>query len=614
MGSWWRSEEMVYVSLIMSEHAAPAVIRELGVLGCMQFTDLNPELTPFQRRFVSFVKRCDEIERKIRYLHGETKALDIPIKPAGEIIDFIESPAGTDAASHGAYLLETLESKLEQFELQLVELNKYSSKLTEEYNAKLEFHHVLIKARTVFLTEMGNIEQSEASAAAVQNRISNMESGIQLSPLLSEISSVGHDAERGQRRGEADELTFSNIAGVLPCIDRARFERMLFRATRGNCYVRFCDITPRIDESSEVSPERTAVTEKSVFIIFYKSQAIEGKIKKICDAFNCRRFDMIDIDRPSELLNKQEYNHRELKESKLVLDKNRQTREKICSEVSTQIESWLWTVRREKAIYHALNFCKSDIQNVLRIRAWVLKNQIGKAKGAIARAHASLNISSTAMFEKVPEQWPAYPTHFTTNKYTVAFQDFVDTYGIPRYREINPALFTAATFPFLFGVMYGDVGHGTCLALGGLYLVLTESAADARGTGEMMKGVYVGRYMFLAMGLFAIYAGLIYNDYFSIGLNLFGTNYAFNSHEDGAKASFVHGVYGDSKYVYPFGVDPAWKISENELLFFNSMKMKTSVILGNTCLQMSIYIPIYINTCLYILVYSRIIVHTHTYL
>ena len=52
--------------------------------------------------------------------------------------------------------------------------------------------------------------------------------------------------------------------------------------------------------------------------------------------------------------------------------------------------------------------------------------------------------------EKVPESWPTAPTHFTTNKYTYAFQEFVNTYGIPRYREANPALFTAATFPFLF--------------------------------------------------------------------------------------------------------------------------------------------------------------------
>lgn len=54
-------------------------------------------------------------------------------------------------------------------------------------------------------------------------------------------------------------------------------------------------------------------------------------------------------------------------------------------------------------------------------------------------------------FLQVPESWPTAPTHFTVNKYTYAFQEFVNTYGIPRYREANPALFTAATFPFLFG-------------------------------------------------------------------------------------------------------------------------------------------------------------------
>ena len=136
MGSWWRSEEMEYVSLIMSEDAAHACVRELGQLGCIQFTDLNPELTPFQRRYVIYIKRCDEIERKIRYVHGEIKKMNVPVQPAGSVDQFVENTAGAETAT-GTYLLETLENKLENYEQQLLELNKYSAKLTEEYNNKV---------------------------------------------------------------------------------------------------------------------------------------------------------------------------------------------------------------------------------------------------------------------------------------------------------------------------------------------------------------------------------------------------------------------------------------------------------------------------------------------
>lgn len=128
---------MTYVSIIFSEEAATSCIRELGTLGCIQFTDLNPELTPFQRRYVAFIKRCDEIERKIRYVNGEVKKMGVPVQPAGSVQQFVENNTGLDGAT-GSQLLEMLESRLEQFEQQLLELNKYSNKLTEEYTHKVQ--------------------------------------------------------------------------------------------------------------------------------------------------------------------------------------------------------------------------------------------------------------------------------------------------------------------------------------------------------------------------------------------------------------------------------------------------------------------------------------------
>lgn len=552
---------MSYVSLILSEEAAAACVRELGVLGCLQFIDLNPELTPFQRRYVTFIKRCEEIERKIRYVAGEVKSLGIPIVPAGTVEGFVEKTAEGEAAS-GAYILEKLETDLDRYEQQLVELNKYNKKLSEEYVQKVEYHHLLVKAKR-FLHA-----QSEVASRDITDK--DGEVGITLSPLLS----ISNEERGGPVLGE--EMSFSQIAGVLPAAERVRFERMLFRATRGNCYVRFSPLNRHATDA------HGNVIQKICFIVFYKSTSIEAKIKKICDAFSANRYELRDLNNPQLMTRQLQENQRELNDAKVVLDKNNESRQRICQELADLVENWLWLVRREKGIYHTLNLFKNDVAgNLLRGRGWILTDKVKIARNALKRAYMSLNLSPAALMEKVPESWPTAPTHFEINKFTYAFQEFVNTYGVPRYKEINPALFTAATFPFLFGVMYGDVGHGTCLALVGLYLILTESVAALRSTSESIKDLYSARYMLFGMGAMAIYCGLIYNDYFSIGLDMFGSRYVYTTETSGAVATNI-GSYGDASLVYPFGVDPAWKISSNELLFFNSMKMKMSVILGIT--------------------------------
>lgn len=49
------------------------------------------------------------------------------------------------------------------------------------------------------------------------------------------------------------------------------------------------------------------------------------------------------------------------------------------------------------------------------------------------------------------------------------------------YKEVNPAVFATVTFPFLFGVMFGDMGHGGLLLIAGTALVLFDSKLKANG-------------------------------------------------------------------------------------------------------------------------------------
>lgn len=89
------------------------------------------------------------------------------------------------------------------------------------------------------------------------------------------------------------------------------------------------------------------------------------------------------------------------------------------------------------------------------------------------------------------------PTYVKTNEFTGVFQQIVDTYGIPTYLEANPAVVSIATFPFFFGMMFGDMGHGSVLFFIAAILVLFAKKIR----GPKTKGLLSARYLLLMMGL-----------------------------------------------------------------------------------------------------------------
>ena len=54
------------------------------------------------------------------------------------------------------------------------------------------------------------------------------------------------------------------------------------------------------------------------------------------------------------------------------------------------------------------------------------------------------------------------------------FEMFLQMYGLPSYGEIDPTILLGITYSILFGFMFGDVGQGLCLLIGGFVLYRTK--------------------------------------------------------------------------------------------------------------------------------------------
>lgn len=62
------------------------------------------------------------------------------------------------------------------------------------------------------------------------------------------------------------------------------------------------------------------------------------------------------------------------------------------------------------------------------------------------------------------------PTKLRNPKLFKPFEMFINMYGLPAYNEMDPTIFVALTYTLMFGIMFGDVGQGLFLVIGGALL------------------------------------------------------------------------------------------------------------------------------------------------
>nr|CAI43264.1 V-ATPase a subunit 7_2 isotype of the V0 sector [Paramecium tetraurelia] len=347
------------------------------------------------------------------------------------------------------------------------------------------------------------------------------------------------------------------IVGCMNAADQHKFNRIVFRISKENGIVKFKDFN----------------NEKIIFTLVFtkgKHENLKTKLLKICEAFNVSIFQLpeeIQIEtKINELENELTNLSIVITSTKLEIEEQLDFFSDISAERPLELDEIYFIgycsyicelkiiVDLVSATYYHLTFFEAKSQFLIG-QMWCEPNQIELIKQIGVQIEIMQDIN-----EKLYEP----PSLLKTNQFTYIFQELVNTYGIPRYHEINPGLFTIITFPFLFGMMFGDIGHGIVLTFFGFYLLMfgkgviksikLENSSEYLSYADF-QSLYECRYLITLMGMFATYCGFIYNDFFSISLE-----------------------YKLEKF--QLGFDGKWSMSESHLTVMNSFKMKTAIIVG----------------------------------
>lgn len=225
---------------------------------------------------------------------------------------------------------------------------------------------------------------------------------------------------------------------------------------------------------------------------------------------------------------------------------------------------WRYHLNKEKTILQGMkNLVKIENTECYCGEAWVLQKDLEKlnllksfdsSKGRFMFQPTKPGTIESSNFTEITR-----PTYFSNTEFTRPFQNLTNVFGVPKYREINPAVFLIFTFPFLFGVMFGDILHGLILLSLAVFLITCNKKLD--GKCGVFQMILEGRYVVLTCAFASIWFGALYGDFGSLPVQFFPSQY-------------------EIKRTYPFGIDPIWHHASNKMVFVNSLKMKLSLIIG----------------------------------
>lgn len=264
---------------------AHEILERIGRLSVVQFVDMQAHA--LVRPYNNYIQRIDEMERIIRFLHEEIRCLEVATasNKAEEHLPLVVRSAQGEQSfldNGKGYILDRVEEALSRLYAQFVLFKGNNTNLQSEKNAALEEQCVL---QVAIQQLRGGVDFNALYPSGQQSGApdqGDVEAGRNLlaQPSVDELTALGKAAK------SMDNSAVSAVAGMISVSDIPRFQRTLFRSTRGNAFSFFQSVDQKFTD-----PKTGGDMQKNVFVVYHQGSVqslLHEKIRKVCDAFNGR--------------------------------------------------------------------------------------------------------------------------------------------------------------------------------------------------------------------------------------------------------------------------------------------------------------------------------------
>lgn len=524
-------ERMAYVEIIAPVQSCYNIVKKIAERGTMQIIDLNETNIQTPRRHTDTYIMCEDANRCLNYIEKNLKLEEGLLPPP-------------PPESNVSILIN---------DLNLSQIAERLHQVDHDLKEKVQVYTDLKK----------QIRDDEYKLRCLQY----------FKPLVDQQQPIGLDASPEDSTMNSLELSMINensnlllsVCGLSPTTKIQKLSRTVYRVSRRNAIFHIGEAT------DDMIP----------YAIFVSSPSLQQKVQKICESYSPYVYNFSSDSQNLYQLTQQIQEH--LGQSGDILKQTATFNRSFLEEISHQYWPWRIFITREKQIWQAVDYGDFNMadSNVI-YQAWTPRRFTHDLVPDLQNAAVE---SGTPVPIQVdisdPEDHPnvTVPTFIEKNEFTKSFQVLNNAYGIPNYDELNGGAFYCM-YPFLFGVMFGDIGHSIFYILAAIALLVIDPIRKKKrwNLGDIGGSIFGFKWLLFFCAICAFYCGFIYNECFGLPFSTWSSNWEFDNVT--STSSLQRWKQKDDGKIYPFGIDYQWYFKDNELIFMNSYKMKLAVVLG----------------------------------